>query len=45
MSKQAFLRANDLKQFERETIMTPLGFKTVRIYTAADENRSCMDKV
>ena len=45
MSQQSFLRANDLREFQRETIMTPGGFKTVKIYTPAEENQSLMNKV
>ena len=45
ISQQSYRRANEMRQFQRETIMTPGGFKTVRIYATADENQNLMNKV
>ena len=45
MSQQSFLRPDDIQTFHRETILTPNGFKTVRIYAAADESMNSMNKV
>ncbi|XP_065063156.1 uncharacterized protein LOC135689752 [Rhopilema esculentum] len=43
-SKQSLLRSYDLKTFERQTLMTPQGFKTVKIYAASDDGNNSMKK-
>jgi len=44
VSQQSFLRPDDIQAFHRETILTPNGFKTVRIYAATDESMNSMNK-
>eukprot|EP00794_Sanderia_malayensis_P011775 gene11775-12994_t len=43
-SKQALVRSYDLAKFQRQTIITPLGFRTTKIYLCPEAERNALDK-